>query len=167
MSTTILHISDLHRDSGSRITTSALLESLRRDRDRYVSNSLPKPDIAVVSGDIVFGVGPTASDGDQKLLSQYDEAYKFLVELSDNFFDGQREHVVVVPGNHDISLPHVHRATAVVDLPTLTEQRSLLAQQLNQDGSLLRWVPKGQKGQSTLSSERAPTLSRAPCLELR
>lgn len=51
---TILHISDLHRDSGSALTTESLLESLRLDRERYGAQHR-KPDLAIVSGDIVYG----------------------------------------------------------------------------------------------------------------
>lgn len=140
MLVTIMHISDLHRDSGSRISTAALLESLRRDRDRYTAGgSIPRPDIAVVSGDVVYGVRPTESDADTKLRLQYDEAHEFLVALSDTFFNGERERIVIVPGNHDVSMPHVQRATAIVELPTTTDQRSLMAQQLGQECSLWRW----------------------------
>lgn len=137
--TTILHISDLHRDSSSRITSAALLESLRRDRERYISSGIPTPAIAIVSGDIVQGVSPTDADGDAKLSAQYEEAYEFLVALAELFFDNDRERIVLVPGNHDVSLPHVERASIVVDLPDEMEQRSILAQQLRQDGTLLRW----------------------------
>lgn len=141
MPVTILHISDLHRDAGSRVTTAALIESLRRDRDRYTCDgAIPKPDIAVVSGDVIYGIGPTESDADKKLVLQYDEAHEFLVALADTFFHGQRERVVIVPGNHDVSLPHVQRATTVVDLPAVPDQRALMAQQFCQDGSKLRWV---------------------------
>jgi hypothetical protein len=38
--TFILHISDLHRDAGSAISTTTLLESLRLDRERYAAGGL-------------------------------------------------------------------------------------------------------------------------------
>jgi len=69
MPATILHISDLHRDAGSAITSTTLLESLRLDRERYmVGNQLLAPDIAVVSGDIVLGVAADGPDADARLV---------------------------------------------------------------------------------------------------
>src|SRR5207237_594184 len=125
MSFTILHISDLHRDSESRISTTTLIESLRRDRDRYTGDgSIESPTIAVVSGDIVYGVDPKEKDADRLLEVQYDEAYDFLVALADMFFGGSRDHIILVPGNHDVSLLHVHRATTITVLPTVPDERS-------------------------------------------
>lgn len=135
---TILHIADLHRDSGSALTTESLLESLRLDRERYGSQH-PKPDLAIVSGDIVYGVTSNDSESDAALQRQYDEAQQFLVRLADLFFDGHRERVVLVPGNHDVSHPHVLRATVVEDVPKDNEKRAMLARQLSSDGSPWRW----------------------------
>ncbi len=140
MPVSVVHISDLHRDAGSHITTAALLESLRRDRDRYMSDgSIPKPALVVVSGDIVYGVTTTDYGSDARLKEQYKEAHEFLVRLAEAFFSGDRDRVVVVPGNHDISLPHVMRSTEVVDFPMSSDARALLGQQFAQDGTPLRW----------------------------
>jgi hypothetical protein len=140
MPVTILHLSDLHRDSGSRLSTTALLDSLRRDRTRYTTDEkIARPDIAVVSGDVVYGVGPSEAGGEAKLARQYDEAFEFLVALAEEFFGGDRERVVIVPGNHDVSLPHVELSTEIIALPDLPEQRALLSQRLGFDGSQLRW----------------------------
>jgi hypothetical protein len=141
MSVTILHISDLHRDSGSEITSKTLLESLRLDRERYMADDqIGPPDIAVVSGDIVLGVAADGPDADAKLLQQYQEASEFLAALTDLFFGGDRERVVLVPGNHDISHPHVLRATELTALPAEPEQRAVLARQLREEDSVWRWV---------------------------
>lgn len=141
MPVTVLHISDLHRDSGSAITTKTLLESLRLDRERYTANErLSRPDLAVVSGDIVLGVDTDSPDADAKLRDQYDEAAEFLVALTDLFFDGDRERVVLTPGNHDISHPHVLRATELTQIPTESEQRAIVAKQLREEDSVWRWV---------------------------
>jgi hypothetical protein len=140
MSVTILHISDLHRDTESRITSPVLLQSLRSDRKRYTTGEgIPQPDIAVVSGDIVFGVSATDPEALSKLTKQYDEARDFLISLATTFFAGDRSRVVIVPGNHDISLPHVDQAMTIVDLPTSGDQRSILAQQFREEGTLFRW----------------------------
>ena len=140
MPTSVLHVSDLHRDSGSQLSTAALLDSLRRDRERYVRDeAIPAPDLAIISGDIVYGVKANEVDADAKLEAQYNEAYDFLVQLADTFFGGRRERVVIVPGNHDVSLPHVHRATTIVDIPADAAQRAMLSQQLSAANSTLRW----------------------------
>ncbi len=137
---TILHISDLHRDTGTKLTTSSLLESLRLDRDRYVSEGIMSPDLAVVSGDIVYGVTSNDANSDEALKQQYGEAFKFLVQLADLFFQGKRERVILVPGNHDVSHPHVLRATEIEEIPTEKDQRQLVAKQLASDGVVWRWV---------------------------
>jgi 3',5'-cyclic AMP phosphodiesterase CpdA len=86
MPATILHISDLHRDAGSAITSTTLLESLRLDRERYMAgDQLLAPDIAVVSGDIVLGVAADGPDADARLVRQYEEASEFLTALADLF----------------------------------------------------------------------------------
>lgn len=137
---TFLHISDLHRDSGSGLTTSSLLESLRLDRKRYIAEGLPQPDIAIVSGDIVYGVTKDDPSSDAALKAQYDEAHNFLVRLSDLFFSGNRDRIVLVPGNHDVSHPHVLRSTVPEDIPADGDRRALIAKQLQEDESLWRWA---------------------------
>ena len=136
----VLHISDLHRDSGSRLTTASLLESLRLDRDRYVGEGLRSPDLAIVSGDIVYGVTSNDANSDAALKRQYDEALEFLVRLADLFFEGNRERVILVPGNHDVSHPHVLRATEIEAVPAEKDQRQLVAKQLAAEGAVWRWV---------------------------
>ncbi|WP_186308697.1 metallophosphoesterase family protein [Paraburkholderia sp. BCC1885] len=136
----LLHISDLHRDTGSRITTESLLESLRLDRDRYLHEGLPTPDVAIVSGDIVYGVNTSDADSDAALKRQYDEAHDFLVRLADTFFAGDRERIVLVPGNHDVSHPHVMRATEAVGVPAEPDKRRMLARELGSETSAWRWV---------------------------
>lgn len=141
MPATILHISDLHRDAGSAITSTTLLESLRLDRERYMASDQPlAPDIAVVSGDIVLGVAADGPGADARLVQQYEEASEFLIALTDLFFGGDRERVVLTPGNHDISHPHVLRATELTALPAESEQRAIVARQLREEDSVWRWV---------------------------
>ncbi len=135
-----MHISDLHRDSESRITTTALLSSLSRDLERYsTSEGLPRPDLAVVSGDIVYGVGDSEPNALQRLSEQYDEAFNTLVGLADRFFDGDRERIILVPGNHDISMPHVKQAMSTVDIPSDPQKKRLIAKQLSEPGTFYRF----------------------------
>jgi len=137
---TVLHISDLHRDAGSALTNGSLIESLRLDKERYLAEGHHAPDLVVVSGDVVYGVRSCDATSDSALKAQYDEAEDFLVKLSDLLFEGDRERIVLVPGNHDVSHPHVLRATSIEDLPVEPEKRALLASQLATEGTQWRWV---------------------------
>jgi predicted MPP superfamily phosphohydrolase len=136
---TILHLSDLHRDSGTLLTTNSLLESLRKDCDRYTAEGLSAPDIAIVSGDIAYGVPSDSVDSDYALEKQYREARDFLSKLAVAFFQGDHERIVIVPGNHDVSHPHVLRATTPVATPSSLQERALFVARLLSNGSTLRW----------------------------
>jgi 3',5'-cyclic AMP phosphodiesterase CpdA len=106
MKLSLLHISDLHRDPTNPIGNAALLSSLENDRRRYTSEQEPSirsPDLIIVSGDIVQGIGSGVSDPVKALTEQYDEAAAFLSELARRFVGGDRQRVVLVPGNHDVS----------------------------------------------------------------
>ncbi len=52
---TIAHISDLHRSSDNSISNVALLNSLIHDIDAYTAQGIEKPDLLIVSGDIIQG----------------------------------------------------------------------------------------------------------------
>jgi hypothetical protein len=137
--TTILHLSDLHRDSGSRLRTQPLLSSLVRDRKRYTENeNIPQPDIAVISGDIVYGVKGDDPDGNHELELQYNEAYDTLAGLADRFFDGDRERIILAPGNHDVSMPHVAQAIRPVDIPSEADKKRILIQKIFEHESVYR-----------------------------
>jgi hypothetical protein len=144
-SLTILHLSDLHRDPAHEVTNTALLASLERDRDRYRTESpaIPDPDLVVVSGDIVHGVSPTAADSEGELERQYAQAEGFLAGLAESFVGGDRERVVIVPGNHDVSYFHTLRSMRRLPI-TLTNQKGrdtaiANARRLWSPGSRLRW----------------------------
>ncbi|MCF6217061.1 MAG: metallophosphoesterase [Emcibacter sp.] len=95
---TIAHISDLHRTPDSPISNVVLLNSFIHDLDTYTVQGISKPDFLIVSGDIIQG-GPTATD----LVKQYDEANSFLTDLATQLFDGDKNRIILTPGNHDIS----------------------------------------------------------------
>lgn len=149
MALTILHISDLHRDPSHEVTNQALLDSLERDRDRYRAETpvIPDPDIIIVSGDIVHGVSSEAIDADGELKRQYDLAESFLVALTESFVGGDRERVVIIPGNHDVSF--VHALRAMTQLPvSLTSKKGRAAavangRRLLAPGSPIRWSWSG------------------------
>lgn len=103
----IMHLSDLHRDPTQGVRNGPLLRSLLNDRDRYVSGApgIQPPTLIVVSGDIVYGVPSSHSAPVDALVAQYKEAEDFLCGLADSFLSGDRERLILVPGNHDISFP--------------------------------------------------------------
>ncbi|HAR37169.1 MAG: hypothetical protein A2W86_10510 [Bacteroidetes bacterium GWD2_45_23] len=53
MKTSILHISDLHNESTDNYDN--LLQSLKDDCDKYTAEGVKKPEIIVISGDLVKG----------------------------------------------------------------------------------------------------------------
>lgn len=104
MAYTLLHISDLHRAESDPIGNPELLSSLLADRDRMAAEdpAIAPPDAIVVSGDLVQGT-PLGFDGyEAELDIQYEVAFEFLVHLADEFLDGDRSRIAIVPGNHDI-----------------------------------------------------------------
>ena len=140
-SVSILQISDLHREPLSPIRNDALLSSLQNDRDRYVTGSdsvaVRPPDIIVVSGDIILGVMPGASDYEAQLSTQYQEAMHFLEALTQRLLAGDRDRLVLVPGNHDVSACHLMPSLERLELAP--DSKNVLLSQLFRPGSTLRW----------------------------
>jgi len=130
----ILHISDLHRDLKDELTNGPLLESLIRDMERYkdqVPSILP-PSLCVVSGDLIYGVSPRHPDPGVELERQYDQAVEFLISLADAFFHGNRERVVLIPGNHDVSYPAVIASATPIDIPANPPDKKALTKDRSQ-----------------------------------
>ena len=99
---TLLHISDLHRTSEPRLSNEDLLAAIVSDATRWKTERVPRPDLIVVSGDLIQGAEPSAPDSDIEVTAQYREAGDFLKQLADEFVDSDRSRVVIVPGNHDV-----------------------------------------------------------------
>lgn len=100
----IMHISDIHRIKNANISNSELVSSLLSDLRKYNNNSpsIRKPDVIIVSGDVIQGLPLNRGTYPGDLLNQYSEAKEFLIELANTFVGGDRSKVIVVPGNHDI-----------------------------------------------------------------
>ena len=142
MKLSVLHISDLHRDPESPLRNPLLLESLKRDRDRYTSREAPRiklPDLIIVTGDLIQGVRHDAPGGETALQSQYDEALDFLTGLSEEFVEGDKRRVIVVPGNHDVSAYHSRQCLAPIDMATGADAKLKLVKELFRPESRLRW----------------------------
>ncbi len=144
MKISMLHISDLHRDPDNSIRNDVLLDSLENDRRHYTAEETPavrSPDLIIVSGDIIQGIEPDVPDPEERLRKQYQEALSFLGQLTDRFVGGDRNRVVVVPGNHDVSAYHFEKSLQRVDV--LPDRKKGLVTQLFSSGSLLRWSWSG------------------------
>ena len=102
MKITILHISDLHRITSANVN--CLKASFELEKDFYRTNNIPMPSFIVVSGDIIQGSKEDdMRKAHEEILKQYEVASEFLAGLCDIFFDGKRDRMIIVPGNHDVS----------------------------------------------------------------
>lgn len=144
MKLSVLHISDLHRDPENPILNDVLLDSLEIDRRHYTAEETPAvraPDLVIVSGDIIHGIRADEPDPEKRLREQYQEALDFLSRLTDRLVGGDRERVVIVPGNHDVSAYHLQKSLRRVDI--LPDRKRELVTQLFSSGSPLRWSWSG------------------------
>ena len=128
----ILHISDLHKDKNDSYDD--LISSLELDADNYEKAGIKRPEIIVVSGDIIKGA--MGVDAANEIKDQYSQASIFLESLTDLFLDGDKRRLIIVPGNHDIN-----REVSKVSM-TIIEHGSNerdLHKHLYDDNSLIRW----------------------------
>lgn len=141
MKFSVLHISDLHRDLSDEVANEWLLDSLARDFDQFNEQTpkIMRPALCIVSGDLVHGVAPTAKDADEELKRQFAQAEEFLVGLADRFFDGDRERVVILPGNHDVCFSDVMASVLRIEIPIEPTMKSKLVAELFAPKSKLRW----------------------------
>ena len=138
----ILHISDLHRDLRDELANGPLLDSLLRDNHHYADQDpqIPKPSLCIVSGDLIYGVRPDRAGAEDELNRQYQQAVEFLIGLADRLFAGDRDRVVLLPGNHDVSYSAVITSGIRIPVPSVSaEERSLLVSELFTPRSSLRW----------------------------
>jgi 3',5'-cyclic AMP phosphodiesterase CpdA len=141
MQFSILHISDLHRDLTDEIDNKWLLDSLAKDFEQ-IARQTPKiamPALAIVSGDLVHGIRPGLADGGKELNRQYKQAGEFLIGLCEQFFEGKRERIVILPGNHDVSYDDVMASAQRIEIPAKSEKKSQLVSELFEPNSRLRW----------------------------
>jgi Calcineurin-like phosphoesterase len=136
-----LHLSDLHRDLSDELETGALLDSLQQDITKQATEAptiLP-PSLCLVTGDLVYGASATAAAPDDELARQYGQTLEFLVGLAQRFFDGARKRVVILPGNHDVSLPAFMANVARLPIPADAADRRRLVDEFFTPRSRLRW----------------------------
>jgi 3',5'-cyclic AMP phosphodiesterase CpdA len=138
----ILHISDLHRDLTNELGNTPLLESLVHDvKQRYHKNDppIPKPVLCIVSGDLVYGARAGSHDFASELSRQYHQAIELLAGIADKLFEGDRQRIVLVPGNHDVSYNHVLQSAQQIPIPADEKERAQLVVELFQHRTKLRW----------------------------
>lgn len=142
MKLSILHISDLHRDSNPGLTNDALFSSLERDWSRYIDRENPQiksPDIIIVSGDIIQGVRANVEEPEEKISQQYEQALDFLSRLSQTFLDGNKERLILVPGNHDVSAYHFCESIEKLNINKNDPIAKELVSQLFKRKNNIRW----------------------------
>ena len=113
----ILHISDLHKDADA--SYDQLLASLEDDRViwRNGNPTILEPSFIVVSGDLIQGceLNMTKKAATEMLDRQYAEVEAFLAALANRFLNGDRNRIIIVPGNHDVSRNASQRSMTYVD----------------------------------------------------
>lgn len=116
---TILHVSDLHRTGAGPISNAELLSGLIADSERAKREtpSIAPPDAIVVSGDLIEGLPIGSEEYPEDLKKQYKEAEELLVALTNEFLDGDRSRVIIVPGNHDVDWNCARSALSESDDP--------------------------------------------------
>ena len=104
------------------------------DAKRWADEGIPRPDLVVVSGDLVQGVRLETVDPDAEIAAQYAEAGDLLRRLAAEFVNSDRSRVLIVPGNHD-----VHWGRAKSAMTPLPECPRGVATQAFQPDSQIRW----------------------------
>ena len=92
-----------------------------------------------MSGDLIQGVHHDQSDVEAALRNQYDEALGFLTRLAEEFVEGDKQRVIVVPGNHDVSDYHFRQSIEPIDMDIGANTKRKLVEELFTSESPLRW----------------------------
>ena len=132
---TILHISDLHRVT-TKTNVDCLRASFEVEREYFRANNIPMPSFIVVSGDIIQGSKEKdEAIAKEEIRKQYEVAAEFLADLCNVFFDGRRERMIIIPGNHDVSQYVTRSSMSKIDSTDIKP----LIEALWNDDSNIRW----------------------------
>ncbi|WP_281886281.1 metallophosphoesterase [Paenibacillus sp. YYML68] len=137
----LLHISDLHRTQ-DYVSNEVLITSIEHVLDSYNGNDW-RPSLIIVSGDLVQG---SKSSDEAKVVEeldkQYQEAGELLDELTRIYLGGDRNKVVMIPGNHDVSFYH-SRMSMKKEEPAAGQDpihyKKWLLKQMGVQRSRIRW----------------------------
>lgn len=135
----ILHLSDLHRDRADDLSNGWLVESLVRDCEHYEGSGIPRPSLCLVTGDLIFGVGADADGAAEEVEKQYQQAEEFLISTANRFFKGERDRIVILPGNHDVFYPGAMASMKRADAPATRPERIGWAAQMQHAHTDIRW----------------------------
>jgi predicted phosphodiesterase len=127
METSILHISDLHKDTTDNYDN--LWQSIKDDCEKYTISGIKKPEIIVVSGDLIKG------GSQEEIKKQYNEVAEFLEELVNFFTNGDKSRIIIVPGNHDIDW-NISKASMRKDIDGNNNEKTV---KLFSKNSQIRW----------------------------
>lgn len=96
-----MHISSVF-PSGTTFVTSILTDI---DRQKGEQPPISKPNMLIICGDIIQGVDKNLSveEASSQLRMQYQKALDVLNQLCEKLFDGNKDRIVLIPGNHDVS----------------------------------------------------------------
>jgi len=136
-----MQLSDLHKQVAAFPSPNALVSSIISDISRQHNENPPisTPDILIICGDIIYG-NDSIGNFDDLLLNikeQYSMANDFLSQLCDKLFDGEKEKIIIMPGNHDISWPHSQKS--MERLPNYDSQFKILSSKPENN---MRWCWK-------------------------
>jgi predicted phosphodiesterase len=84
----------------------AAIDLLKFDIEHYDKDGIPKPNIIVIAGDIVYGI---YQKDPEKATTLYKAARDFIIGICEEL-DICKDKVIIVPGNHD-----VYRVTKATD----------------------------------------------------
>jgi predicted MPP superfamily phosphohydrolase len=134
---TILHLSDLHRSQNAPVSNDMLLSCLLLDLEKqgFEDPVIHACDVAVITGDIIMGAPVDDTNVSETLTKQYREAKDFLIQLSEELFDGDLSRIFVVPGNHDVCWQICKQSMERVE----TDGRMGLLKLLEGENSPYRW----------------------------
>jgi len=109
----ILHLSDTHRTAEEQVSNAELLQYLTRDIRGYTAQGIPTPNIVLISGDIT----------QRAEVAEYTEAEELITGLLAEL-KLSKDHLILVPGNHDVHWPNAEK-TMKVGAGTTTFQKEV------------------------------------------
>lgn len=130
MSYSILQISDLHKMQDT--SYNSLLQTLKTDREQYISEGILPPKYIVVCGDLIQG-----GSSCEEIENQYKEVENFLGDLVQDFLNGDKNRIFIVPGNHDVNRMVSKESMAI--LPNNAEKIKEYTNSLYDPSNNTRW----------------------------
>ncbi len=116
---TMVQFSDLHITSSPNVSIDTSISSIVSDLGRHKNevSPIPKPDLVVLCGDIIQGPDNLVDlkSALAEIEHQYNTANEFLNRLCAELFNGDKNRIIIVPGNHDVSWPHSYMSMKKIE----------------------------------------------------